>query len=63
MTIQTALCREIFWGWSPFTPLERERIVDLMEQRLGLDLRPARYAASIGAIATRMVSVVREDDR
>jgi len=47
----------------PDCPLEREMIVDLMEQRLSLDLRRVRYSRSIETMAQRVVAIVREQAR
>jgi hypothetical protein len=44
----------------PDCPLEREMIVDLMEQRLSLDLRQVRYSRSIETMARRVVAIARE---
>jgi len=38
-------------------------IVDLMEQRLSLDLRRVRYSRSIETMAQRVVAIVREQAR
>jgi len=48
--------------WSPFHDFafERELVVDLIEQRLHMDLASMRYCHSIETMAKRLVTTVRE---
>jgi molecular chaperone DnaK len=51
--------------WSPFRmfAVERELLVDAIEQRVGVDLLPLRYCLSIADMADRLVNRMRESRR
>jgi hypothetical protein len=51
--------------WSPFRifAVERELLVDAIEQRVGVDLLPLRYCPSIADMSHRLVSCMRESRR
>jgi hypothetical protein len=51
--------------WSPFRifTVERELLVDAIEQRVGVDLLPLRYCLSIADMSHRLVSCMRESRR
>ena len=40
--------------------IERERLVDLLEQRVGIDLRPLRHVRSIASMSGRLVERLQE---
>ena len=48
--------------WNPFRnfSIEREFLVDLLEQRLDIELTPLRYCRSIATLAERLVACVRD---
>jgi hypothetical protein len=48
--------------WNPFQNfvIEREFLVDLLEQRLDIELAPLRYCRSIATMSERLVTCVRE---
>jgi molecular chaperone DnaK len=51
--------------WSPFRifTVERELLVDAIEQRIGVDLLPLRYCLSIADMSHRLVGCMRESRR
>ena len=48
------------WQVFEFYDIERERLVDLLEQRIGIDLMPLRHARSIASMSERLVERLQE---